>query len=151
MDSFTSRAERQGMKARRPRLARIGYQESGAIIAGWLVKLTIALVVIFVVGYDAIAITYNNVSTAEDARLVAREAADAKFLKRSTNAQAVAAAEARADAAGVELNPEDVVFYPDGSVEVTVSSSIDTILVQHIGPIAEWDTAVETYTSPPLN
>ena len=124
--------------------------DGGAIVAGWLIKLTVALVVVFVVAFDAIAITYNNVSTSDAARSVARAAADAKYLKKSTNAEAVGAAEQRADSVGVTLDPENLIFQPDGSVEVTVSSSVDTIVAKYIPPLEELTTAVETYISPPL-
>lgn len=126
-----------------------GASESGGIVISWLVKVAVILALVVVVFYDAVAITYNNVATSEDARTVARAASNARLLSRSTKQEAIAAAEERAQAAGVTLDPKDVVFGTDGSIEVTVYRTVDTLVAHLIGPLEEWSRAVEVYQTPP--
>ena len=139
MDIFAARSRSKGGHV----------SDSGGMVVSWLVKVAVVLALIMVVLYDAVAVTYNNVATSEDARVVARAASDARLLKRSTKKQAIAAAQERAKAAGVTLNPEDIVFESDGSIRVTVSRSVDTLAVERIGPLEGLATAVEVYQTPP--
>lgn len=122
-------------------------QESGGIVLGWLLKLALVLVVIVVVGYDLVAITYNKVATAEDAKSIARAAYDAKVLSRSTSAEATKSAQEQARARGITLDKSDVVYASDGSIEVTVTRSVDTLVAHRIGPISDYSTVVEVYTT----
>jgi hypothetical protein len=124
--------------------------ESGGIVLGWLWKVVAALVIVVVVGYDSVAIAYNSVATSDAARSVARAASDARLIDRSTKAQAIAAAEETAHAKGVILDPKDVVFGSNGSIQVTVSRSVDTLVAHWFGPLEEWATAVEVYNTKPV-
>jgi hypothetical protein len=121
------------------------HRDAGSIVLGWLVKVALVLAVIFVVGYDVIAITYNKVATSESARSVARAAYDARVLTRSTQATATKVAQEQARVKGVTLTRSDVVFGPDDSIKVTVSRSVDTLLIKRIGPLADYAIAVESY------
>lgn len=123
-------------------------RDRGSIVAGWLVKLTLILAVIVVVGYDVLAVTYNNVRTTENARAIAQEASSALYLRNAGYKQASLAAEAKAAALEMSLNPDDLIFHPDGSIEVTISSDVQTIAAHRIGPLEEYATAVETFRTP---
>ena len=121
--------------------------EGGAIVMGWLIKLTLALVVVAIIGYDAVAIAYNKVSTAEDARAVANAANEAIVLHRAKKKDAMEAALEQAHARGVELTEQDVVFDKKGAVTVTVTSDVTTVVTQYIGWLDGYTTAVETYST----
>ena len=121
--------------------------DAGGIVLGWLLKLGLILAVIVIVGYDLVAITYNKVATAEDAKSIARAAYDAKVLSRSTSAEATKSAQEQARAKGITLEKSDVVYAADGSIEVTVSRTVDTLVAHRIGPISDYSTAVEVYAT----
>lgn len=138
VDTFSAQASSEGRDS----------SDSGGIVISWLIKVAATLALILVVLYDGISITYNNVATGEDARSVARAASDARLIGRATKRQAIAAAKEKAHATGVTLNPSDIVFESDGSIQVTVSRSVDTLAVKRIGPLEQFATAVEVYKTP---
>ncbi len=123
--------------------------DNGAIVMGWLLRLTLVFVLIGLVLYDAIAIAYGKVAAADDARIVARAATDAMVLKRASPKEAVKLAENRAESRGIELEPDSIAVSKDGSVTVVVNREINTLVTYRVGPIAHWAQADETYVSAP--
>ena len=123
--------------------------DSGAIVMGWLLRLTLVFILIGLVLYDAVAIAYGKVAAADDARIVARAATDAMVLKRASPKDAVKLAENRAEARGIELEPDSIAVSKDGSVTVVVNREINTLVTYRVGPIAHWAQADETYVSAP--
>lgn len=107
-----------------------GADETGGVLGSWLVQAAIVLVVLFVVGYEVIAIGVTSVAVDDAASEVARAARDAY---RSSNAQlesAVTAAESAADVHRAEVQDVSV----DGEeVEVTLSRRASTLLVHRFG------------------
>lgn len=123
--------------------------DNGAIVMGWLLRLTLVFVLIGLVLYDAVAIAYGKVAAADDARIVARAATDAMVLKRASPKDAVKLAENRAESRGIELEPDSIAVSKDGSVTVVVNREINTLVTYRVGPIAHWAQADETYVSTP--
>jgi hypothetical protein len=100
--------------------------ETGGVLGSWLVQAALVLAVLFVVGYEVIAIGVTSVAVDDAASEVARAARDAY---RSSNAQlesAVTAAETAADVHRAEV--EDVSVDGD-EVTVTLSRRASTLLV----------------------
>ena len=125
--------------------------DDGAIVMGWLLRLTLVFLVIGLVLYDAVAIAYGKVAAADDARIVARAATDALVLKNASHKDAIALAENRAESRGIALDPESITISKDGSVTVVVNREIDTLVTYRVGPIAHWAQADEIHTSAPTD
>lgn len=136
--------------ARRIRLGSARGNERGDIVLGWLVKLAVILALVGVIAYDAFAIAYNHVAASDDARSVANAASDVLILKNASKRAAIETAEDRASTRGVDLNVEELVINRDGSVEVTVHRSVDTIVTKYLGPLADYATSTQTYSTEPV-
>lgn len=117
---------------------------------GWLVKLALILAVVGVIAYDAFAIAYNHVATSDDARSVADAASDVLILKNASKKVAIESAEERAESRGVDFSVDELIINRDGSVQVTVHRSVDTIVTKYLGPLSDYTTSTQTYTTAPL-
>jgi len=125
-------------------------RERGDIVLGWLVKLALILAVVGVIAYDTFAIAYNHVATSDDARSVADAASDVLILKNASKKVAIESAEERAESRGVDFSVDELIINRDGSVQVTVHRSVDTIVTKYLGPLSDYTTSTQTYTTAPL-
>lgn len=124
--------------------------DRGGIVVGWLLKLTVVLLLVGIAAYDLISITYTRVTTADDARYIAMGASEAIVLQRADDAAAMAVARERAESRGVTLGKKDLDVADDGSVTVRVRRIADTAVVTHIGPLQHFTQIDEVFTSPTI-
>lgn len=103
--------------------------EAGGIITGWLLQVVIFLAIIALIGYEAISIAVTAINLEDDARDVARAAAQAFDAS-----QRIAAAREAAQATADELNVTLVsVEESEGVVSAAVQKQADTLFVHNVG------------------
>lgn len=124
--------------------------DDGGIVVGWLLKLTLVLLIVGVLLYDGVSIAFTKVTTSDDARYIALGASEAIVLQRADDERAIQAATDRADSRGVTLGEKDIVIQDDGSVRVRVRRTANTLVAYRIGPLDSFIRTDETYTTPPL-
>ncbi len=117
---------------------------------GWLLKITLVLLLIGVVAYDVVSVSYSRVSASDDARYIALGASEAMVLQRADEAEAVSMARERADTRGVVLRDKDIRIADDGAVTVRVSRTADTLVAYHLSALDQFTRVDETYTTSAL-
>ena len=124
--------------------------DEGGIVTGWLLKVTLALMVLGILAYDGVSLAYTKVATSDDARYIAQGASEAIVLQRADDEHAIKAAEDRAESRGVTLGAKDIVIAEDGSVRVHVTKTANTLIASRFGALDKYTRTDETYTTPPL-
>lgn len=111
--------------------------EAGGIITGWLLKLTIVLALLAVVGFDAASIGSAKVSasnTASDAAM----AASVSWNQDHNVQQAYDAASSIATEHDATVLTKGFSIDNDGTVHLTVHGTAMTLVVSHIKPARHW-------------
>ncbi len=124
-------------------------RDEGGIITGWLVKLVVILAVIGIVLFDAIGCGTVRMRTQDAAQQAARSAA----IKNNTDV--VLSTEAATTYLATEypeyqLVANSVTLAADGTVTLKVHGHADTIVLKHLGPLADWAQTTATATVHPL-
>ena len=117
-----------------PPVRRAPSGDAGSMVLGWLVKLAVGLALVGVVAFDLIAVGVARVSTKDSAALVADAAQDvvlsggdpALVMEQARQLAATTAAEH-------SVTLEQIAITPDGTVSVTVSRPITTLVLAHVG------------------
>lgn len=130
----------------RPALTRA----DGGIVVGWLLKVTLVLLLVGVVAYDVVSIAYSRVAASDDARYIALGASEAIVLQRADDEEALKMAMERAEARGVSLKEKDVTIDDDGSVTVHITRTADTLVAYRISALDQFTEVDETYQTPAL-
>ena len=117
--------------------------DAGGIIVGWLLKVSLAIVVVAVLGYDLLSVAYTAVAVEDDARAVARSAATSVFAQESPE-QMLLRAEDTAASRGVDITDSTVSVTEEGAVVVTVSRTANTLVLKHIPPLRDYLTSDAT-------
>jgi hypothetical protein len=122
-------------------------EDRGDIVLGWLTKVTVVLVLLGLVLFDAVSVGVGRVQ-AEDSATTAARAAVRAYQQSSDVQVAYAAALRELERDGKDLDtiaPEEFAVDPTtGAVTVTVRRTAPTMLLEKIGPLEHWaDTAVE--------
>ena len=117
--------------------------DAGGIIVGWLLKVSLAIVVVAVLGYDLLSVAYTAVAVEDDARAVARSAATSVFAQESPE-QMLLRAEETAASRGVDITDSTVSVTEEGAVVVTVSRTANTLVLKHIPPLRDYLTSDAT-------
>jgi len=115
------------------------------VVIGWLTRIAIALAVVFVVGYDGIALTASRLGAVDDANQAASDAAAS--WHGSHNVQAAAAAAAAVLPASETLIPTSVVIATDGSVQLQVHRVTATLIAKQIPGVNNWVAFTVTGTA----
>jgi hypothetical protein len=99
----------------------VGGPDGGGIVLGWLMRLTISLLLIGVLAFDVFSLAYTNLATVDDASVIAETGA--QVLLEAPGDYDVAKAESveRAEDLGVRLRGRDWWVDDSGEVHVTVS------------------------------
>ncbi len=123
--------------------------ERGGIVLGWLLRLTIVLVALGVLAFDVFSLAYTNVTTVEDASIVAGRGAEELIENPNGVKGARAVSLAQAEDLGVGMREKDWWVDESGEVHVTVSREASTLVLKHIPPLQKYLTvrAVGTATS----
>ena len=120
-------------------LTPVSGDDRGGIVIGWLTKLTVALALVGIVLFDAIAIGTTRATVADDGAYAAHEAADIwadTHDLQQTFARATTAALERNSANAVSTKGFTV--DPDGTVHLVISRTADTMVVYRWSRTAKW-------------
>lgn len=123
---------------------------TGGIVVGWLLKVTLVLLLLGIVAYDVVSIAYSRVAASDDARYIALGASEAIVLQRADDEDAIQMARERAESRGVTLKDKDIKIADDGTVTVHVTRTADTLVAYHFGALDRFTAIDETYSTPAL-
>jgi hypothetical protein len=118
----------------------VGGPDGGGIVLGWLMRLTISLLLIGVLAFDVFSLAYTNLATVDDASVIAETGA--QVLLEAPGDYDVAKAESveRAEDLGVRLRGRDWWVDDSGEVHVTVSRTARSLALQHVPPLRKYLT-----------
>jgi hypothetical protein len=112
--------------------------ERGAIVVGWLTKIVVALAIVAVAGFDAVAIGASHVTLTDDANAAA-EAANLAWNESHGNVQsAYDAAYAFAVQHNEQAPIQDFSVEKDGTVRLVLTKTTTTLVVHRIGPLKKY-------------
>ncbi|HVE64582.1 MAG TPA: hypothetical protein VNB94_12375 [Mycobacteriales bacterium] len=117
--------------------------DGGDIVVGWLTKITLVLALLSLIGYEMVSLGIARVRTEDVAVEVAREGSEQWQRNRDVQ-QAYAAGTAVAFAKGGQVNPEEFVVEPDGTVSVTVCREAASLLLYRTKRTRKWLKTCET-------
>lgn len=113
--------------------AAVRRNETGGIITGWLAQLLVIMAIVGLVGYEVVAVAVAAVTLEDEAREVAKVAADAYGSE-----QRIEDASAAAGEAGTTLGVEVLEVTLDGDhVRVTVRGQAGTLLLHRLGALED--------------
>ena len=111
--------------------------ETGSLVLAWLVKVSVALVLVAVFAFDAISVGATHLRVPDDASLVAATTRDALDSPGSTPERALAAGRKAAAEAGYRLGPGDLSI-SRGVVTVRLRATAPTVVLERVGPLRSW-------------
>jgi hypothetical protein len=114
--------------------------DQGGIVLGWLLRVTGVLLVLGVLAFDVFSLAYTNVTTVDDAGIVA--STGAQVLLEQPRAYDAAKEESIDQAAelGVRMRAKDWWVDEEGEVHVTVSRTATSLALQHVPPLRKYLT-----------
>ena len=115
-------------------------RDVGGIVLGWLFRVALALGLLGVLAYDTLSLTYTNVMTVDNAKIVALAGSDELSRDPRDLKGALAASRAQASELGVRLKAKDWWVDDQGVVHVTVSSLAPTLVLRHVPPMRPYLT-----------
>ncbi len=126
-----------------------GPDDQGGIVLGWLMRVTIVLVVMGVLAFDVFSLAYTNVTTVDDAGIVAGTGAQSLMEDPADPKGARSVSVAQAEELGVRMRSKDWWVDESGEVHVTVSRDAKTLALHYIPQLEKYLTvrAVGTATS----
>lgn len=114
--------------------------DRGGIVLGWLLRLSVALVVLGILAFDVFSLAYTNVTTVDDAGIVASTGAQSLMADPRDAKGAKAESLARAEQLGVQMRAKDWWVDESGEVHVTVSRDTRTVALQHVPQLRRYLT-----------
>ena len=126
-----------------------GRSDQGGIVLGWLMRVTVVLGLLGVLAFDVFSLAYTNVTTVDDAGIVARSGADVLLESPGDYDRAKATSVAQAEELGVRMRSKDWWVDEQGEVHVTVSRTARSVALQYVPQLEKYLTvrAVGTATS----
>ncbi len=115
---------------------------------GWLLRLSAALVVLGILAFDVFSLAYTNVTTVDDAGIVAGTGAQVLLADPRDAKGAQGESMARAEQLGVQLRSRDWWVDESGEVHVTVSRDARTVALQHVPQLRKYLTVRAVGTAP---
>lgn len=114
-------------------------RDRGGIVLGWLVKLTSVLAVLAIVVFDAMSISTARLSIQDQGGTAARAASEAwaRSQDARTALDAAISAATTADPANT-VDPASFLIEPNGTVRLTLTREVPTLVVGRIGPLQSW-------------
>jgi len=122
--------------------------DRGDIVLGWLTKLTVALAVVGLVGFDAVALGATRFQAEDHAQTAAR-AAVASWSADKDLQKAYDAALAEVAADGDTLDAEAFSVAPDGAVTLRLRREVPTLLIEKVPQLHSWTEVTRTVTGRP--
>jgi hypothetical protein len=116
-----------------------GEPERGDVVLSWFVKVAGVIVVLGVIGFDAISVLTTRLAVEDDAGAAARTASETWDSRHDVRASLVAAQESAAaqDPANI-VDPKGFLIDPDGTAHVTIRREAATLVIKHAGPARHW-------------
>ena len=121
--------------ARHPRVS-----DRGGIVLGWLMRVTIVLVMLGVLAFDVFSLAYTNVTTVDDAGIVARSGADVLMHSPGAYDEAKEESLAQAKDLGVRMRGKDWWVDEQGEVHVTVSRTASSLALHYVPQLEKYLT-----------
>jgi hypothetical protein len=112
-------------------LSRLAASERGDIVLHWIVKLTVVLGVVGLLGFDSVAFLSAKVSTSDLASQSAMSASDSWAAQHDIRAAYDAAAQTARESGGTALTSSFRID-PDGTAHVTVRKEASTVMLRRI-------------------
>jgi len=140
---------RQLRLLRLPRRLRRLRGDAGYAIPWQLIRLTLLLATLAVVGHDAAAVGLSMLN-AEDASSQAAVTGSATYQETKDVQQAYRAAQEVADDHDLRIRPDEFTVNPDGSVTTTLRGDTGTLVVKRIGWLSQWTTVEATGSGSPV-
>jgi hypothetical protein len=106
--------------------------QDGGIVLGWLLRLTVALLLLGVVGFDVMSLAYTNVTTVDDAGIVAGAAGEVLLESPGAYDRAKEQSVAKAEELGVRMRGRDWWVDDSGEVHVTVSRRAKSLALHYV-------------------
>lgn len=119
------------------------HRDAGGVIAGWLLKLTVVLGVLAIIGYDAVSIASSKV-TASDTAGDAAMAGSVSWSQSHDVQAAYDAADSVAAQHSCTVLTKGFSIDKDGGVHLTVQKRASTLVVTRIEPVRHWATLSST-------
>jgi hypothetical protein len=114
--------------------------DRGGIVLGWLMRVTLALLVLGVLAFDVFSLAYTNVTTVDDASIVAGTGAQVLMEHPGDFDSAKEQSLAQAKELGVRMRARDWWVDESGEVHVTVSRRASSLALQHVPPLRKYLT-----------
>ena len=123
--------------------------EQGGIVLGWLVRVTVVLLVLGVLSFDVFSLAYTNVTTVDDAGIVANSGAAVLMETPGAYDEAKSRSMSQAKELGVRMRGKDWWIDEEGEVHVTVSRKATSLALHYIPKLDKYLTvrAVGTASS----
>ncbi|MGL5857255.1 MAG: hypothetical protein ACRC35_02390 [Angustibacter sp.] len=127
--------------------------DGGDIVVGWFARVLTAMIVVGIVGFDAVSIGTAQLAVQDDAVIAARIASQMWQEGQDARPALASATEAatRENVAN-ELDPQSLRLDADGTAYLVVRRRASTLVIKHIAPIRSWAevhaTATERSTTP---
>lgn len=115
-------------------------RDSGGIVLGWLLRISLALLVLGVLVFDVFSLAYTNVTTVDDAGIVAGVAADRLISDPGKYDKARLESLSEASELGVRMKTKDFWVDQEGEVHVTVSRQANTLVLHYVKPLRKYLT-----------
>lgn len=116
-------------------------RDRGDVLAGWLLKLTLAGALVALVAFDGLAVVSARFSAQDHGVAAARAASETWQRTRSVDAAlASATSDALAHDAGNRLPADRFRVAADGTVHLTISRAASTLLAHRLPPLRRWCT-----------
>ena len=117
-----------------------GPGDRGGIVLGWLMRVTIVLVLMGVLAFDVFSLAYTNVTTVDDAGIVAGTGAQSLMENPGDQKAAKTVSVAQAEDLGVRMRSRDWWVDESGEVHVTVSRDAKTLALHYIPQLQKYLT-----------
>lgn len=127
-------------------------RDSGNIITGWLIKVSLVIIVLGIIVFDAISVGSAHIRVEDASSTAASAARDAVSKNRDVKLAADAAtAELQSQGLNYHVVEGSVAVGPDGSVTLTTAGTAKTVVLKYLKPIAGWADVSATATAMPLD
>jgi hypothetical protein len=117
-----------------------GPSDRGGIVLGWLMRVTIVLVLMGVLAFDVFSLAYTNVTTVDDAGIVAGTGAQSLIENPHDQKAARTVSVTQAEDLGVRMRTKDWWVDESGEVHVTVSRDAKTLALHYIPQLQKYLT-----------
>lgn len=114
-------------------------RDAGGVITGWFLKIAVVLLVLAVIGFDAVSIASTKVNASDTADTAAM-AGSVSWNQQHDAQLAYRAADEVAEQHGCRVLTNGFAIDRNGTVHLIVQATAHTEVVTHIGPLRHWAT-----------